>query len=760
MFTTKEVPPLKQSFLYIFSRSEERKNSISRFIKYVCLNLEKLKRFEFESNKHAKTYSVIEDITSTLDKEPHETLLNTAVIMDVSDINEDIDSELNPITSSNTTGQIVSSLILAYPEVYWIILGTCYNKPDTKCGWKDEHFVCTTNMMYCASLLERHSDGYRPLFDPSGLRTWLKQKTLKEENSEGLQNDALKENRDIFEKRKVNCAVAIDEELPYTFLNGYTAFRYGYRCYMITTNGEMEKVLGEKSKVKCDISLEDLDLRFSDTPQRENLNDVYLRKEICHKLPCNGKRFIITGFQSKDNYIPDFFEFEFNEGQKAEALRKKIEMDNYGLSLNPSLKTINWLNELLEIKDFYNILLKKKPYLPYYPEFPSEIKNLAKATSDFRKKIKHQEEDEKIIEIKKLNRLLLEKVYPADTPKSWKNQCNFISKPYAGIYGLIDEIAERVPELREKGSKVASNKNLSFLRQLSFLKCYSDKKINDNRNEPRLGNNDNRSHSAPNKILILVDHLLDRTREIISNASSCQESVHAALLALEAKELLHGQSMTTALEALSCQHKMEVKAECSFYGVAHGIKVKARFDEIAKDVDVVVRNNEPSKKLCQSYDAQINILSNFRSVFKYHDQFDEEDQCLNMIRRLRQGLHFLQHQNTPFQKFKSFLRSLCLERYINHLIRSPWNLIFWIFGWILFFSSIYFYINTDHISIIKCFINAASQSLLTFFTVGLTSSTILKGSNWLIFVTITEIIIAYFHLGIFVAYIYQKISRR
>ena len=177
-----------QSVLYVFSKSVEAKNSLSRFISYICLgNNNELKIFKFDPHEQAKTYSVIEDITSTLDKESHETLLNTAVIMDVSDVNEDIDSVLNPITSSNTTGQIVSSLILAYPEVYWIILGTGYNKPETKWGWKDEHFVCVLNMMYCTNLLERHSGGYRPLCDPSGLRTRIKKRILEKEVTKIIQ---------------------------------------------------------------------------------------------------------------------------------------------------------------------------------------------------------------------------------------------------------------------------------------------------------------------------------------------------------------------------------------------------------------------------------------------------------------------------------------------------------------------------------------------------------------------------------------------
>ena len=59
-------------------------------------------------------------------------------------------------------------------------------------------------------------------------------------------------------------------------------------------------------------------------------------------------------------------------------------------------------------------------------------------------------------------------------------------------------------------------------------------------------------------------------------------------LLFEAKELLCGRSITTALEAVSLQHQMEVHAECSFYGVAYEIEVDSRFKEIANEVDMTI----------------------------------------------------------------------------------------------------------------------------------------------------------------------------
>ena len=263
---------------------------------------------------------------------------------------------------------------------------------------------------------------------------------------------------------------------------------------------------------------------------------------------------------------------------------------------------------------------------------------------------------------------------------------------------------------------------------------------------------DRNDHSAPDKILLVVEHLLNRTRKIMTNARSCQDAIHAAILSLEAKELLYGQSMTMALESLSHQQQMEVMAECSFHGIAHQIMVVPRIEEIAKQVDNIIRIEETPNKLSQSFNAQIGIINNFHSVFKDFDQFDEDDRCLDMIRRLRQGLHFFQHQNIPLQKLLSFLRSSCIERYVNFLIRAPWCMIISMIVWITIFTFV-FYNNFG------CILNSFFQSSLTFFMLGL-SRNIQSYSNTFFWISLFEIIIAYFHLGLFVAYIYQKISRR
>lgn len=753
--------------LYVFSKSEEMKNSISRYIRYIGIDCKKLKH-HFEPEIHAHTYSVLGKITFTLDNESPEALLNTVVILDISDADHDIALSLNPIIDSDSTGQIISSLILAYPEVYWIILGTSFNRPNfqngSNCEWKSEHFVEATNMDSVIELLNRHQNGYRTIFDPSGLRRWIKNKVLKDE----VQNSTSKELEEIKKANDLNadnCAVVIEEELPFTYLNGYVAYCSGYHCYMITSESEMQKVLRDENK-NIKISLEDLDIKLSGMSEAnvEELRDLYRRAEGFETLRKIGSL--------------DFCIEEFDSPLAVEILCKAINAYTCNVSLKATTNTIEWLNELLGIPNFFEILVLQKPN----PRFSRDIMILVKKTRNYRLGNNHQDEisfsdffaDEfkdklavkklcqainkkkddydihptqqidtiewlneiltihnlyekitskkdgnklsgyltklktdydtlqnkeklkrlnrclleeiytdkvpklivRINLIKRLNRLLLEENYPEEIPNDQKKRLivtgiakegeeekykyifEIIHKPYAGIYDLKNYF----PENKSKNSALIT---------------YSQE-----------------SHSAPNRILAIANSLIGRTRKILDNAKSCEEFVFGAILALEAKELLCGQSMTTALEAVSLQHQMEVHAECTFLGVAREIKVEPRFKEIASEVRKIIKiPDKPNSTVsAQSYNTQLEIVSNIRCIFNDYEQFDEEERCINEIRKYRRRLHWHEswHEGTnAIAKIAKRAYSV-IELYFNFLMSNrgyiPWKLGFASLCWILLFA--------------------------------------------------------------------------
>lgn len=685
--------------LYVFSKSEEMKNSISRYIKYLGIDSEKLKH-EFVPKTHAKTYSFLEEISTILNEKPTDTLINTAVILDVSDTSEtDLDT-WNPLRNKPSPAtNIAASLVLAYPEVYWIFIGMYYNKPQDKLhdkphepSWLAEHFVDTSDtpsgMQKCIDLLKRHQNGYKPIFDPSGLRTWIKNRILtkgkkeeKEEKEEKLDSVVVKETKQIINDRTNNCAVVIEEELPFTYLNGYVAYRSGYCCYMITSESEMKREL-ENENSKFELSIEDLDIKLSGMSDKEVVDARNLYKRV-------------EKYQALKNITSlDFKEKEFKESSlTVKDLCEVIVNDN----LIKNVTTIDGLNKLLEIPNFFEILALQKPN----PRFSRDIMISAKITKYYRNTKNALDENQQQT-IKILNRLLLEINYPEQTPKyqktrfivtgvakdkerrDYENIFEIIDKPYAGIYDLKKYFTENNGALERK-SPLNKTPNQSTAQQAS-----SSDEIN--------------SHSAPNRILAIADYLIGRAREILDDAKSCEGYVLGAVLALEAKELLCGQSMTTALEAVSLQHQLEVKAECSFLGVAHEIEVEPRFEEIESEVNMIIGIPEKSKstidkiiaifKKCEtrlyakSYNTQLEIVDNIRGIFNDYEQFDEEERCIIKTREFRQRLHW--HQ--PWEKWRKWLYSLTIEWYLNFLMSTkgyiPWKLGLASLCWILLFAGV------------------------------------------------------------------------
>lgn len=637
---------MERPVLYIFSKNQEILLSISRCVRHIGFECRKLKHW-FDPKEHTCTYFFLEEITSILNKETPETLLNAVAIIDVTDVDNDISSSLNPIIDSNETGQIVSSLILAYPEVYWIILGTQYNlstnSSDNESYLKEEHFVDATNMEGVIKLLQCHQDGYRPLFDPSGLRTWIKNNVAKKEKAE----DVIK----IFEKRTKQCAVTLDEEVPFAFLNSYVAYRFGYRCYMITSKAEMDKIL-----------------------------------------------------------TTDFCVNEFIPPLTTGKLCKVIPDDIFQKATN----TIEWLNKLLRIPSFYDELNKKYPN----SSFSENIMNLVGKTKEYRKKRFSDLENKEQVNIKRLNRLLLEEKYSQETPKFQQRvQLSFEDKDLR-FYDMKEDDEADINDLNKRPEKYESLPDKDHrvivtgvsldekeIFKYRIRKPYSgifnlasksgiDKEETHRQASQKIQETNINTHSAPNKILFIANILLDRARKVAKETNMCEDAVHAATLALEAKEILHGRSMTTALEAVSIQHQMEVRAECSFYGVAYEIDTSKRFEEIDNEVNETISiSNKAESKLAQSYNAQLEIVNNIRLIFNEYEQFDEEETCLIEVRNLRRKLHkystLTSSNNCVLKKTTKWLYAVTIEKYFNWLIKTrhyiPLNIVLVTIIWILIF---------------------------------------------------------------------------
>ena len=130
------------------------------------------------------------------------------------------------------------------------------------------------------------------------------------------------------------------------------------------------------------------------------------------------RRQILSHFHSfkiRDLDLSSYFCLdEFKPPFTVKKLCKAIKNDNYKISLQSAKNTITWLNELLKEPKFYSILREKKPAIV----FTKKVIDLVNKTDGYRNnkefsKLELQEQ----INIKRLNRLLLEETYPQKTPK-------------------------------------------------------------------------------------------------------------------------------------------------------------------------------------------------------------------------------------------------------------------------------------------------------------------------------------------------------
>ena len=118
------------------------------------------------------------------------------------------------------------------------------------------------------------------------------------------------------------------------------------------------------------------------------------------------------------NYA-EFSVDEFKDPYTVKGLCEAIQADDYGLKINLSAQSTSVLNELLKCQDFFEKLLPKKMYKKWSLDVMVLI-SLVHKTRNNKKMFPEFNDPYDQINIRRLNRLLLEEGYPKETPKSPK----------------------------------------------------------------------------------------------------------------------------------------------------------------------------------------------------------------------------------------------------------------------------------------------------------------------------------------------------
>ncbi len=294
--------------------------------------------------------------------------------------------------------------------------------------------------------------------------------------------------------------------------------------------------------------------------------------------------------------------------------------------------------------------------------------------------------------------------------------CKFykmLYKPYAGIFNLQKEARLKMKKIEQtKGTK----------------------------NSP-IG------HSQPGRLGMIADILIERSTKVLSQVKSSNDAIYAAMLALQAQEILGGRTATQSIKAISLKHQAEVMAECMFFGVEHSFDVKGRFKEIHEELGIIGRWFGKSQRNVMIYNSQLNIINELARIFRNYSQFDEEQMCLDQVRTLIRKIYRKRN------KFWGWLTAP-IRWYFEYLIGSLGRFLAAIILW-PFLLTLIFYIlprlNNNIPSGIS-FINALTCSVNCFFA--------LQNSSIFPVLSIIGIISGFFHLGIFISHLYTIVSRR
>ena len=168
------------------------------------------------------------------------------------------------------------------------------------------HFVSSLDgFAGLKSTLTRFARGMRCWFDPTGLRTIVKNKVLGDLFGTDTDWSNTVTQRALMRQRLCNVAVAVDEEREFAALSAYAAYKFGRRAWMVTTYGEFNHCplwtydRGTEKAATDVVVLRDVDLRFPDAPthhpnSRRNLRNVH-STEWSGKLGAQWHVCAVTG---------------------------------------------------------------------------------------------------------------------------------------------------------------------------------------------------------------------------------------------------------------------------------------------------------------------------------------------------------------------------------------------------------------------------------------------------------------------------------
>jgi hypothetical protein len=267
---------------------------------------------------------------------------------------------------------------------------------------------------------------------------------------------------------------------------------------------------------------------------------------------------------------------------------------------------------------------------------------------------------------------------------------------------------------------------------------------------------ESRGHSAHGRLLLIAERLITRAERILSSAQSVPEAICGSTLALEAQEYLGNRTPTTALEALALKHRLEVLAECMFYGVEYKLQVKSRFVDIEQELDSISEWFHPRKKYVSKLNAEISILREMVLEFRNRNQFDEEQECLAKIRKVNRHLWLERNKWWGWVFYPA-------RWYFDMLLSSLTKFVLMLVLWLIIFTVMYGFVFSSEGDTASRILHGSYDAINSFIGLSLTRGIPDKlgiASYLSVCVESIAVILGFTHLGIFISHLYSIIARR
>lgn len=247
-----------------------------------------------EGNRYVNQFQELHDeISRHIDSDWAEGTAPLCVVTDLQGYGPLNLARLNPM-GTHGWSPVLGMLILALPEVHWVLAG-CSSPPDD--GTDRTSYLLDRSADFSNILRLSLDAEFCPLFDATGIRDLVRQVCVA---------------RDVthLPSRAVELAAAIDDEREYALFYAYVAYRFGFRCHVVTTSTMMHDLLFGEGTSPITLAFEDLFLNFSDQhiPGMSNLRE---RDQTYNKLSRIPRRVIVTtgyqhrsaGAESDENHI-------------------------------------------------------------------------------------------------------------------------------------------------------------------------------------------------------------------------------------------------------------------------------------------------------------------------------------------------------------------------------------------------------------------------------------------------------------------------